>query len=315
MSPYLHSGDEESSSITSDSDVSSSDSELELTPSEVEEQDFEAHLDLLEVSNANDEASEIETAPIFTNAVRVHTQKVSPPGKAPFGQYGLLAGDVSRGYPASGHDPRIFYNIAAPSSAFICGSQGSGKSHSLSCMLENCLTSSVANVLPRPLTGIVFHYDSFVSDSGGSPCEAAHLSSSSDVKVRVLCPPTNIGNIEVCLHTLQPGIPVRRGLRLAENLQRPQERHGRGASHQRNRPRHLSHARDDGRLLRQGRHATLSQRRHPHPPRPAHSPTTHRSQILLQPLQARTRQGKSHGGAVGTVAAETGYAGEFHGEE
>lgn len=198
MSSYRHSGDEESSTDTSESDYSSG-SELERTPSEVEDSDYEAHIDLLEVTSANDEASEVETAPIFTNAVRLHTQQATAQGKAPFGQYGLLAGDVSNGSALTTRkqDPRIFYNIAAPSSAFICGSQGSGKSHSLSCMLENCLTSSVANVLPRPLTGIVFHYDAFASDTGGSPCEAAHLSSSADVKVRVLCPPTNIGNITV----------------------------------------------------------------------------------------------------------------------
>lgn len=198
MSPYLHSGDEESSSGSEDSSSRRSSSEISPTPSEAEEIHLEAHLDLLEVSNATDEASEIETAPIFTNAVRLHTQKSSKTGKAPFGQYGLLAGDVSRGSSFSAtQDPRVFYNVAAPSSAFICGSQGSGKSHSLSCMLENCLTSSSANVLPNPLTGIVFHYDTFISDNGGSPCEAANLSSSRDVKVRVLCPPTNFHSIQV----------------------------------------------------------------------------------------------------------------------
>jgi hypothetical protein len=204
MSEYRHSGDEESSSYASSSEASSSESDVELTPSEAEALDLEAHLDLLGVSNTTHEASEIETAPIFTNAVRVHTQNITPSGRAlPFGQYGLLAGDVTKAISRGKkrQDPRIFYNISAPSSAFICGSQGSGKSHSLSCMLENCLTSSVANHLPRPLTGIVFHYDTFVSDTGGSPCEAANLSSSADVKVRVLCPPTNIGNIEVRLNT------------------------------------------------------------------------------------------------------------------
>ncbi|EHA25334.1 hypothetical protein ASPNIDRAFT_186153, partial [Aspergillus niger ATCC 1015] len=78
---------------------------------------------------------------------------------------------------------------------FICGSQGSGKSHTLSCLLENCLIQSKAGRLPNPLTGLVFHCDTFFSDVTGSPCEAAFLSSHPDVKVRVLCSPTNIWSI------------------------------------------------------------------------------------------------------------------------
>ena len=60
---------------------------------------------------------------------------------------------------------------------------------------------TAANVLPRPLTGIVFHYDTFISDNGGSPCEVAWLSSNTAVNVRVLCPPTNIGTIKVSSQT------------------------------------------------------------------------------------------------------------------
>lgn len=98
----------------------------------------------------------------------------------------------------------FYYNVAAPSSIFICGSQGSGKSHTLSCLLENCLFESDANNLPRPLTGIVFHYDTFTSDDKGSPCEAAYLATNPNVKVRVLCAPTNIGTIKKTYE----GLPV-----------------------------------------------------------------------------------------------------------
>jgi pantothenate kinase-related protein Tda10 len=38
-------------------------------------------------------------------------------------------------------DP-VFLNVNSPWSMFICGSQGSGKSHALSCVLESCLLSS-----------------------------------------------------------------------------------------------------------------------------------------------------------------------------
>ena len=191
------------------------------------------HMKLLDCKDVSNNTNEALTAPIFTESVRVHalqldsTDQTAEPqdtrsssssssssddssrgngsGSATesrlvnplaFSQYGLLAGDIGR--PRGGErDPRIFYNIAAPSSTFICGSQGSGKSHSLSCLLENCLIRSQANELQRPLTGIVFHYDTFHSDTSGSPCEAAYLSSHPDVSVRVLCAPTNVAQIRV----------------------------------------------------------------------------------------------------------------------
>ena len=96
-------------------------------------------------------------------------------------------------------DRRLFFNVTTPSSIFICGSQGSGKSHTLSCLLENCLAISDATVLPKPLSALLFHYDAFISDDGGSPCEAAYLASLSGVKVRVICPPTNLRTIQVSL--------------------------------------------------------------------------------------------------------------------
>ncbi|KAM0327075.1 hypothetical protein ACHAQA_006200 [Verticillium albo-atrum] len=63
-------------------------------------------------------------------------------------------------------------------------------------MLENCLLPSELGTLPHPLTGIVFHYDGFNSDVIGLPCEAAFLASDLQVKVRVLCAPTNVRTIE-----------------------------------------------------------------------------------------------------------------------
>ncbi|POS81357.1 hypothetical protein DHEL01_v200238 [Diaporthe helianthi] len=137
---------------------------------------------------------EIKAAPLFTETARVRaeTQASSSGGfDQPFSQYGLLAGDAS----GKKSDELFYYNVAAPSSTFICGSQGSGKSHTLSCLLENSLFPSVANELPRPLTGIVFHYDTFISDSQGSPCEAAYLSTNPAVRVRVLCAPTNMATM------------------------------------------------------------------------------------------------------------------------
>lgn len=192
-SPGVNDGTTETAS--SEEETSAAESGLSADEAAVRD----AHLKLLRRVPGLDELNEIQTAPLFTESVRKYAASlVSGNKEQPFSQYGLLAGDMSgTANDDASSDPRIFWNIAAPSSFFICGSQGSGKSHTLSCLLENALAPCSANVLPRPLTGIVFHYDTFISDSGGSPCEAAWLSSNRDIKVRVLCPPTNIGTMRV----------------------------------------------------------------------------------------------------------------------
>ncbi|KAJ4298417.1 hypothetical protein N0V88_003447 [Collariella sp. IMI 366227] len=196
--------------------TSQADTTAESELSDDEDSVLTTHLGLLQRRPELDELSEIISAPIFTESVRkyAHSLAGSSQGK-PFSQYGLLAGDLTGSIDDSASDPRMFWNIAAPSSFFICGSQGSGKSHTLSCLLENALAPCGANVLPRPLTGIVFHYDTFISDSGGLPCEAASLSSNPSIKVRVLCPPTNIRTMKR-LYQEFPSIKVEE-LRLNES--------------------------------------------------------------------------------------------------
>lgn len=165
-----------------------------------EDETFEYQLSFLESSSKITHGIQrIQLSPIFAGRA-LQTSSASQ-------QFGLLAGasrekkistfqDDSRTDPWK-DDPRVFFNVTTPSSTFICGSQGSGKSHTLSCMLENCLIPSKLGNLPKPLTGVVFHYDTFISDAMGSPCEAAFLSSNPDLKVRVLCPPTNIRSARV----------------------------------------------------------------------------------------------------------------------
>ncbi|XXG99429.1 hypothetical protein Hte_005768 [Hypoxylon texense] len=150
-------------------------------------------LRLLDRADELNDLKEAITAPLFTELARQGAKNLANPSEPPFSQYGLIAGTSSDGSPKA--DDMLYFNVAAPSSTFICGSQGSGKSHTLSCLLENCLIKSDANELPRPLTGILFHYDSFTSDGGGSPCEAAFLSTHPDITVRVLCAPTNVALI------------------------------------------------------------------------------------------------------------------------
>lgn len=139
------------------------------------------------------DVEQLRTTPIFNQVVRQNAAAIG----AGFTQYGLIAGKSSNGEGQEASDPRLFFNTASPTSVFICGSQGSGKSHTLSCLLENCLLPSPANVLPHPLTGLVFHYDAFNSGTAGAPSEAAYLSSNDGVKVRVLCAPTNRQRIQV----------------------------------------------------------------------------------------------------------------------
>jgi len=160
------------------------------------------HDKLLSRSPQEDDWNELKQAPIFTGQVRQHLISDLPSSgskitSGPYSQFGLLGGDVFDGNNCSNADRRIFYNISVPSSVFICGSQGSGKSHTLACLLENCLIQSDANQLQHPLSGIVFHYDTFVSDNGASPCEAAYLSSHKGITVRVLVPPSNYRNMKV----------------------------------------------------------------------------------------------------------------------
>ena len=106
-------------------------------------------------------------------------------------------------------DKRLFINMNAPWSAFICGSQGSGKNYTLSCMLEAALWQSerpkFPGKLPNPLTAMVFHYDKFNSCSTSQICEAAHLSSSG-IPVKVLVSPSNYMTMKEAYENI-PGFP------------------------------------------------------------------------------------------------------------
>lgn len=138
------------------------------------------------------------------NGIPVFTQKVLDYSPQAFTQYGLLAGDSEildlcseEELLMPENDPRLYVNVAAPSGTFICGSQGSGKSHTLSCLLENFLLKFEGSELENPLAAMVFHYDTFSSDEGGTPCETAYIGLESDVRVKVYCAPTSLATIEV----------------------------------------------------------------------------------------------------------------------
>ena len=170
--------------------------------------------------NVNSE--ELKTTPLFSAVVQYEVEDLdvesegSAIKKLTFPQYGLLAArigtsqeigpELSSSREISDSD-RLFLNVNTPWSAFICGSQGSGKSHTLSCMLENCLKESPVGELPNPLAVMVFHYDKFTSFSSGQLCEAAYLCSAG-IPVRILVSPSNYTAM-LHMYSNLPGLSAR----------------------------------------------------------------------------------------------------------
>jgi hypothetical protein len=100
---------------------------------------------------------------------------------------------------------KLFLNTNVPFSAFICGVQGSGKSHTTACILENALIPSpLLGHLKRPLSALVFSYGQFGGDGASfSVSEVAFLAASHFKfpnhphvnKVHVLVAPSNYARI------------------------------------------------------------------------------------------------------------------------
>ncbi|KAF8843192.1 hypothetical protein BDN67DRAFT_243117 [Paxillus ammoniavirescens] len=119
---------------------------------------------------------ELRTAPIVTRdayvaaGYREHTT-----------QYGVLGRAVSifnKSQAYSPVDPRLYINTNAPFSAIVCGVQGSGKSHTVSILLENMFIPHLRTIgsLHKPLSGLVLHF----GEGGPSarPSEAAWVGTS-----------------------------------------------------------------------------------------------------------------------------------------
>ncbi|KAF7350680.1 p-loop containing nucleoside triphosphate hydrolase protein [Mycena sanguinolenta] len=134
-----------------------------------------------EQTDANFLHHQLITSPLLTYSAIKHNTADFPSR----GLLGMSAGD------------RVYVNTNAPSSAVICGVQGSGKSHTVSCFLECALIPDPrVGQLPEPLSALVFHFD---TQDSGRPCEAAFISSpaaqhttSTLPQVTVLCSPSNI---------------------------------------------------------------------------------------------------------------------------
>ncbi|GFF97063.1 hypothetical protein IFM47457_11204 [Aspergillus lentulus] len=94
-------------------------------------------------------------------------------------------------------DPRIILNMNVPFSAFICGVQGSGKSHTTSCMIASL------GSLTRSISTLVLQFNEYSSSVSSQPSEAAFLASvmpehaqQQQIPLRVLASPTNLYNLE-----------------------------------------------------------------------------------------------------------------------
>ncbi|RPB20075.1 hypothetical protein L211DRAFT_577451 [Terfezia boudieri ATCC MYA-4762] len=151
-------------------------------------------------------ANDIETALLFSSQLLHYGNSRDCSQRPP--QYGLLGrlsqrrGDQEQQY----LDARVFLNTNIPGSFFICGLQGSGKSHTLATLLENYLIPSPQiGVLHRPHSVLVLHYGESISGWAFRPCEAAYLAQPSMrvifspesqlPKVKVLVPPSNYCNL------------------------------------------------------------------------------------------------------------------------
>jgi hypothetical protein len=150
----------------------------------------------------NGVGSELQQAPLFSASVAFDNNLEIAP------QYGLLGS----------HDKEaLFLSTNVPFSAFICGVQGSGKSHTTACMLEDALIPlRQLGRLESPLSALVFNYGQFGGDgSGFSISEAAFLGAPNPEltehahvkKVNVLVSPSNYVKIAK-LYTRVPNVTV-----------------------------------------------------------------------------------------------------------
>jgi hypothetical protein len=166
---------------------------------------------------------ELMAAPLFSLSVCEHlsAQHQGHEKDKIYPQYGLLGLRTDSGNGPEDEGNMIYTNISAPWSTFICGSQGSGKSHTLSCLLENSLiASSPVGALSSPLAGLVMHYDKFTAFSSTQLCEAAYLSSSG-IPVRILVSPTNLVAMKAAYLSI-PGLENSCSLITVEPLYLPQ---------------------------------------------------------------------------------------------
>jgi hypothetical protein len=91
-------------------------------------------LGLLNFPFATEDSGEETSIGGFKNAVLFSADVLGGPGLDDLPQYGLL-GSSDPTSSTTIMDSRLFLNTNVPFSAFVCGVQGSGKSHTTACMI------------------------------------------------------------------------------------------------------------------------------------------------------------------------------------
>ncbi|KII95332.1 hypothetical protein PLICRDRAFT_169996 [Plicaturopsis crispa FD-325 SS-3] len=142
---------------------------------------------------------EMRTAPLMTRDAFI---AAGYPGTAT--QYGVM-GKVLSVYSGQEReetrDPRLYVNTNAPFSAIVCGVQGSGKSHTVSTLLENMFIPNFPQIgsLQKPLSGLVLHF----GEGGPSsrPSEAAWVGVSN--AQRIQAPPVRVYVSRSSLNTMK----------------------------------------------------------------------------------------------------------------
>ncbi|KAI9778835.1 MAG: hypothetical protein M1816_003899 [Peltula sp. TS41687] len=154
---------------------------------------------------------------VIKNAVLFSKKLLERQVQSHLPQYGLL-GILNPNIPIDFEEARnsqVYLNTNIPFSAFICGVQGSGKSHTLSCLIENCIIQSPAlGLLEKPLSALVFHFEECSSRLSFRPSEAAFLAfpriplaNPINIRVRILVSPSNY-LILSALYKQIPGVMV-----------------------------------------------------------------------------------------------------------
>jgi hypothetical protein len=136
---------------------------------------------------------DIEQAPLLSGGIVAQRANELVPQ---FGLIGCLANED-----ASLPSSQIFFNTNVPISTFICGVQGSGKSHTTSCLLENAVISSpYLGKLESPVPTLVFSYGEWSTGGAGfNISEATFLAAPSQAapghqvkRITVLTSPSNL---------------------------------------------------------------------------------------------------------------------------
>ncbi|KAI0080647.1 hypothetical protein K474DRAFT_1682401 [Panus rudis PR-1116 ss-1] len=142
---------------------------------------------------------ELQTAPILTRGAYLNAGFY-----ANNTQYGVLGGVMSiydQDTTDTPSDPRLYVNTNAPFSALVCGVQGSGKSHTVSVLLENMFIPNFPAIgsLEKPLSGLVLHFGE--GGSSSRPCEAAWVGRSAMQGVQT--PPVRVYVSRSSLQTMR----------------------------------------------------------------------------------------------------------------